>query len=110
MKKTNLFVKKNTISLKDNIVAGFMPGEGYEYYQVSNSQNIFENPSIWGELVNVYIRYDKEYDNYERQVFNIGNFVENVGGFYSGIFVIGVLLVPFFSEKLFYASLINQIY
>lgn len=32
MKKTNLFVKKNTISLKDNIVAGFMPGEGYEYY------------------------------------------------------------------------------
>ena len=62
------------------------------------------------ELLSFVLRYDKRYDKYDREVFNIGNFFENIGGFYSSIIVIGMLIVPFFSEKLFYASLIKRIY
>lgn len=62
------------------------------------------------ELVNFYIRFDKQYDNYERTVTSVGDFFENSGGFYSSIIAIGMLLVPFFSERLFYSSLIRKIY
>lgn len=50
------------------------------------------------------------YDNYERSVFGFGNLLENIGGFYSSIIAIGMLIVPFFTEKLFYASVIKKIY
>lgn len=43
-------------------------------------------------------------------MFSFGDFFENIGGFYSGIIAIGMILVPFFSERLFYSSLIKNIY
>ena len=66
MKKTNIYVKQNTLNLTDSYFGGILPGEDKIYYQVSNSKDIVENPSFYGELANFYIRFDKEYDNYER--------------------------------------------
>lgn len=60
--------------------------------------------------MNVYIRFDKKYDTYEREVYGLGEFFENVGGFYSAILILGLVFVPFFSERMFYANLIRKIY
>lgn len=89
-----------------------MPSKHHEYFQVENSQSILETstPAHRGELLVFYLRFDKQYDNYERIVFSFGDFFENIGGFYSGIIAIGMILVPFFSERLFYSSLIKNIY
>ena len=54
------------MELKDSYFGGFIPGDEHIFYQVSNAENIVENPSFWGELINFYIRFDKEYDTHER--------------------------------------------
>ena len=54
------------MELKDSYLGGFIPGDEHIFYQVSNAENIVENPSFWGELINFYIRFDKEYDTHER--------------------------------------------
>lgn len=56
------------------------------------------------------MRFDKKYDKYEREVFGFGDFIENVGGFYSAILILGMVIVPFFSERLYFSSLIRKVY
>ena len=96
--------------LQDGYFSSFFPPHQEDFYQVEFSQSVFESPSFWGELVNFYIRFDQRYDNYERSIYGFGNLLENIGGFYSSIIALGMIIVPFFSERLFYSSLINKIY
>lgn len=73
IKITNLFVKKQQLQLQDNI-NGFIPVTINDYFfELDNYKDILE----WGEaegsgdLLQVFFRYDTEYQVYNRQVYSL---------------------------------------
>ncbi|CDW82856.1 UNKNOWN [Stylonychia lemnae] len=109
-KKTNIYFKRNKIQLSDSYLSGILPDDELKFYQVENFRETLEPQSSWFELAQVYFRYDKQYDNNQRNIYGFSDFLGDVGGFQSSIFFIGALLVSIFSERLFYSSVIKKIY
>jgi hypothetical protein len=61
-------------------------------------------------LVAVYIRADKFYDSYDRQVTDILTLLGDLGGLMEFFVMIGGLIVTFIASKMFMASIVRKIY
>ena len=62
------------------------------------------------QIISVYLRFDSNYDDYSRRVYSFGDLLGQTGGLYSAIFIIGVVLVGIFQNRLFVSSVLNKIY
>jgi len=78
-KLTNIYVKKNLVTLYDDILQIF-GGVTNFFYQVDNFKDFVESVDHEGELLAVYIREDKYYDTYDRKVYNFLQFLSDLGG------------------------------
>ena len=56
------------------------------------------------------MRSDKMYDVYSRKVNDILTFLGDIGGLAEALMGIGVIIVGFFSQKLFMSKIIRKIY
>ena len=108
-KKTNVFIRKNEATFKDSFMQlGFPKKE--EFYQVINTKDSFEAESSKGDVLAIYLRFDKTSDIYERKVYSLGKLIGQVGGFYGGLMGLGSLLLFIFTEKLFVSAILEKIY
>ncbi len=72
----------------------------YDFFQVQNIRNYDDSYNDKeGFLVAVYLRMDKFYDSYERNVDDILTVMGDVGGLNEALCAIGALLVGFLSQK-----------
>ena len=63
-----------------------------------------------GQIVSIYIRFDKSYDIYSRKVNDILTLLAEIGGLHKALFAIGTLLVSFVAQKIFISNVIRQTY
>lgn len=63
-----------------------------------------------GYMVAVYLRSDKFYDSYERNVDDLLTVMGDVGGLNEALCSIGMLLVGFFSSRQFMSKIVRKIY
>ena len=61
-------------------------------------------------IVAIYLRSDKKYDVYSRQVTDILTFMGDIGGLSEALLGIGMLAVGFFSQKMFMSKIVRKIY
>lgn len=81
------------------------------YFQVVNIkqyEDIYSDKD--GYIVAVYLRSDRMFDKYERQVYDILTFLGDIGGLTEALISIGSLIVGFFTQKLFMSKIVRKIY
>ncbi|CDW80220.1 UNKNOWN [Stylonychia lemnae] len=107
-KAANIYISPNQAELYDDIVTNTR-----EY-----SDNLIETDGI---LCTYYIRMDKQYDIYSRQqlyriqldtfrIYGLSDLLGDIGGFKESLYLIGMFLVGFIQEKLFFSSLLKNVY
>lgn len=63
-----------------------------------------------GKLISLYLRYDKEYFIYNRQVYALLQYLGDVGGLQQMIYLAGLMIVSYFRQRLFDSSLMKEMY
>ena len=58
----------------------------------------------------LYIRLDKKYQIYERQIYSILDLFGDTGGLVEAVHVFGLLLVSFIASRQFEAAMIRKVY
>jgi hypothetical protein len=107
LKKVNFYVMKSEIELQDSY---FQLGQrdSYEFVQVQNQRfyddSNTEDPST---LITLYIRYDARYEVYERKIYSALELLRDLGGLQRSMYVIGLILVNFFSYRIYVASVLK---
>jgi hypothetical protein len=61
-------------------------------------------------LISLYLRYDKEYYIYNRQVYALLQYLGDVGGLQQMMYLAGLMLVSYFRQRLFDSSLMKEMY
>jgi hypothetical protein len=108
-KKTDIYYKKNEASLTDSLVQ-VIGSSDHEFFQIQNSREQTEIEGSDLQFASVYLRFDSEFDQYDRRVYSFGDLLGQVGGIYESMLIIGMLFVGIFSERLFISSILNKIY
>jgi len=108
-KKTELFIRKNQATFKDEILQSWS-SKNSEFFQVIDSKDSFESVSTEGDVLSIYWRYDKVSDVYERKVYTLGDLLGQAGGFFGSLIAIGSLFLSIFSSRLFVSSILKKIY
>jgi hypothetical protein len=63
-----------------------------------------------GYIAAVYLRFDNRYDLYTRQVYSILDLLGDLGGLQGSLLGIGLLIVSFFTNRLFVSDMLQKIY
>lgn len=106
----DVYITRTYASLDDSIVP-FMSSKNMSFYSVNNINYFTADPNRFGySLTQINIRIDYEFDLYERSVYTIMDLLSDIGGIQNSLLIIGLLIVGLANEKLFFASLIREIY
>jgi len=62
------------------------------------------------ENIALYIRFDSNYDIYERKIYSILDLLGDIGGLAESIYIIGSILVSFVAHRFFISSILKNIY
>ena len=109
-KKTDIFIRKNEAELEDDVVQIFT-AKNFDFYQIVKSKESFElEDTSTGVIVDVFFRYDEDYDVYERRIYSFWDFLGQIGGLQQSLLIIGSFICILFTEKLYAASIIRRIY
>ena len=109
LKKTDIFIKKNSISFVDDFVQ-LGQSTNQDFYQVNAMREsiLIEGSDL--QIMGVYFRLDSNYDQYFRRVYSVGDLFGQTGGLYSVLFIIGSIFVGLFTDRLFVSSILRKIY
>lgn len=108
-KKADIYIRQNLAEIEDSYIQlGFKTSK--KFYQVQTTSERFESESSSGDVLSIYIRYDKTSDKYERQIYSLGELVGQAGGFYGALIGLGSIFIFIFSERLFASSVLKKIY
>lgn len=81
-----------------------------EFSQVQTVQDYDGPAGTDGVVAQVYIRMDKSYDEYSRQVGDLLALLGNIGGLREALFGIVGLFVSYLSQKIFMSAIVKKIY
>lgn len=108
-KKSDLYVRKGDANTVDEYIQ-ISGSNVYTYYTVEKSRDQLVVLDSSGEFMSVYFRFDATTENYDRKVFSFSDMLAQVGGLYQSVFMMGILAVGIFSERLFVSSILRKIY
>ena len=108
-KKSDIYIKRSFVTLTDDIVQ-ILTETKSDFYQIENYDDSIEQENSDGTIIGTYFRLDSNYDTYERQVYSFWDFLGAIGGLNESLIIIGGLATYFFTERLFFASVIQKIY
>ncbi|TNV82719.1 hypothetical protein FGO68_gene2428 [Halteria grandinella] len=109
-KKANFYIQNAEASLEDTLLQLGWSND-INFHQVSNVRYYDDDyNSADGFVIAVFIRADKMYDSYSRQVTDILTLLGDVGGLQEFFMMIGGLLTSFIASKLFMSSIVKKIY
>ena len=63
-----------------------------------------------GLLSSIFIRYDSKYYSYNRQVYSILEYLGDIGGLQQMLYLIGLMLISYFTRRLFISSILTEMY
>ena len=88
-KKTDIYIRKDEANLQDDVIQLFTT-RSLDFYSIVKSKESFElEDSTSGEIVDVFFRYDEDYDVYERRIYSFWDFLGQIGGLEQSLLIIG---------------------
>jgi hypothetical protein len=109
-KMANLYLMLSRAALQDDFVQlgqqtdiDFIEIENADFYE---DRYYEEN----GYIVSVNLRFDRKYNVYNRQIYNIMGLLGDIGGMYSSLYFLGMLLISFYNRRLFISAIIRNLY
>jgi len=109
-KMANIYLMLSQASLQDDYVQlgqetdiNFIEIEDVHYYD----DRYYEEK---GYIVTAYLRYDRKYNVYSRQIYNIMGLLGDMGGMYSSLYFLGMLLISFYNRRLFISAILKNLY
>eukprot|EP00347_Sterkiella_histriomuscorum_P010692 403375291 len=109
-KGVEIHLKKNHVALNDNILP-FQSSKDLTF--ISTETQIFFQADINRKglsFAHINLRLDRRQDLFTRNVYSISQLLSDIGGIYNTLFLIGFILASQFSEKIFYAKAIKEIF
>lgn len=61
-------------------------------------------------MISVYVRLDKGYNIYQRQVQDLLTVIAAIGGLQKALFAIGMLLTTYITKKFFHSKIVSKVY
>ncbi|TNV84292.1 hypothetical protein FGO68_gene12595 [Halteria grandinella] len=109
-KKADIYLMKSQANLQDDYIQ-LGQQETIDFVEISN-KHVYENSynPADGYVVSFYLRYDSQYNTYNRQIYSAMDLLGDVGGLYQSLFYIGYLLINFFSHRLFISAILKHLY
>jgi len=109
-KMANIYLMLSQAALQDDYVQlgqetdiNFIEIENVDYY---DDKYYEEN----GYIVSAYLRYDRKYNIYNRQIYNIMGLLGDIGGMYSSLYFLGMLVIGFYNRRLFISAILRNLY
>ncbi|TNV83870.1 hypothetical protein FGO68_gene6300 [Halteria grandinella] len=109
-KRANLMVMKAETELEDQL---FQIGQQEEssFTMVNNIRTYDDTvDDSEGLLITVFLRYDNKYFSYNRQVYSILEYLGDIGGLQQMLYLIGLMLISYFTRRLFVSNLLTEMY
>lgn len=106
-KKVNFFTMKSEAELEDDYLQ-LGQQENLEFFNVQNMREYEDK--FGGSYINFYIRYDSQYNIYERKIYSIMDLLGDIGGLAESLYILGMLFVGFISHRLFISSILRRVY
>jgi hypothetical protein len=107
--KVDIELQKNYGVFQDSLLQLFQPSE-QSFYQLFKGRESTILSNSEGEFMTIYLRTDEMYQFYDRKVYSIGDLVGQIGGFFEIIKSLGALMTFFIAQRLFSATLANNLY
>lgn len=109
-KMANIYLMLSQAALQDDFVQlgqetdiDFVEIQNVDYY---DDKYYDEN----GNIISAYLRFDKKYNTYNRQVYNIMDLLGDIGGMYQSLYFLGVLIIGFYNRRMFIAAILRSLY
>ena len=80
-----------------------------EFSQVEN-QRTYDDAYGDSGLVVMFLRYDPRYEIYSRQVYSVLPLLGDIGGLQQSLYILGMVVVSSFSNRIFVSSILRHIY
>lgn len=96
-------LKDDYVQLGQNTGIDFVEIQNFEKY---DDKYYEEN----GYMISAYLRYDRKYNTYNRQVYNIMGLLGDIGGMYSSLYFIGLLTIGFYNQRMFISAILRSLY
>ncbi|TNV73470.1 hypothetical protein FGO68_gene12963 [Halteria grandinella] len=109
-KKANIFLMKSEANLQDDYIQ-LGQSDDIDFVEIYN-KHVYENQytDVNGYLISFYLRYDSQYNSYNRQIYSIMAFLGDVGGLFSSLFSIGAIFISFINHRLFISAILKNLY
>eukprot|EP00347_Sterkiella_histriomuscorum_P015758 403355792 len=109
-KQTNIFIQRNLIKLQDDYVQ-YGQSQDKEFFQIQKALlNVDDNAYDNLNYIRAFIRMDKNYDIYERQIYSLGQILGELGGLKTSLFLIFSTLVGIYAQKITYLKISQEIF
>eukprot|EP00347_Sterkiella_histriomuscorum_P001365 403372316 len=109
-KQTNIFIQRNLIKLQDDYIQ-YGQSQDKEFFQIQKALlNVDDNAYDNLNYIRAFIRMDKNYDIYERQIYSLGQILGELGGLKTSLFLIFSTLVGIYAQKIAYLKISQEIF
>ena len=106
----NIYLMLSQALLQDDYVqlgqqdeVDFVEIENIDYY---DDRYYEEN----GYMISAYLRFDRKYNAYNRQIYSLMALLGDIGGMYSSLYFIGLVLIGFYNRRLFISAILRNLY
>ncbi len=83
---------------------------GFDFFQIENSREYDDNWFEGEYNVAIYLRFDNNYDIYERKIYDLMALLGDIGGLAESLNILGAFFVAFFAHRMFIGSILKHIY
>ena len=85
--------------------------EDIEFLEINN-KHFYDDVYVEkdGYIATFYLRYDSQYNTYERRIYSILDLLGDIGGLYSSLYFLGYFLIGFINHRLFISAILRQLY
>ncbi|CAI2379667.1 unnamed protein product [Moneuplotes crassus] len=106
---TRIFLRDNVHRAARNPLL-FWLEDTTKFIQIKDHHNFVEGCNRLNHLGQVQFVISDEYDQFQRSLFSLVDFLVQVGGSFNSLKAIGFLITAVFSYRMFYASLIRALF
>lgn len=63
-----------------------------------------------GYVISAYLRYDRKYNVYNRQIYNFMDILGDVGGMFQSLYFAGLVIIGFYNRRMFISAVLRSLY
>ena len=105
----NIYIAQNEVELMDDWLQ-FGQQETMEFHSISNIREYDDNHVEEDYYVSLFLRYDRNYESYERKIYSVLDLLGDIGGLNEALFFIGFCFIGIFQKRMLTSAIMSNVY